>query len=136
MKTVISAVIAVLVFQMISLFIFLMQPMKANLSEMEGFNLSYIFNELGSPDYDMSAKDILGWQSHYYLIRQNIELRIRESDIEPSALPAAIVISNTLGKETRYFKYSKYSRRDKNKNFIRTTTITVWPYGDFSINGK
>ncbi|MBJ7437176.1 MAG: hypothetical protein JHC54_16220 [Acinetobacter sp.] len=108
--------------------------MKIYLSDIEGFNLSYIFNKLGNPDYDLSVKDILGWQSHRCLIRQNFVIRIKESNSKPTAFPASISVSNTLGKETYYFKLSKYSRFDGNNNFIRTTTITVWPYGDFLIS--
>ena len=134
MKAAVYIIAAALGFQIISLLIFLMAPMKIDLSDIEGFNLSYIFNKLGNPDYDLSVKDILGWQSQRCLIRQNVVIRIKESNIKPTAFPASISVSNTLGEETHYFKLSKHSRSDGNNNFIRTTTITVWPYGDFLIS--
>ncbi|QPR32725.1 hypothetical protein I6G96_17230 [Delftia acidovorans] len=134
MKAAVYIIAAALGFQIISLLIFLRAPMKIDLSDIEGFNLSYIFNKLGNPDYDLSVKDILGWQSHRCLIRQNVVIRIKESNIKPTAFPASISVTNTLGEETHYFKLSKHSRSDGNNNFIRTTTITVWPYGDFLIS--
>lgn len=133
-KTVICILAATLGFQIISLLIFLMVPMKIDLSDIEGSDLSCIFNKLGNPGYDLSVKDIMGWEGYRYLIRQNVEIRIKESDIKPTAFPASISIANTLGKETYYFKLSKHSSFAGNNNFIRTTTITVWPYGDFLIN--
>lgn len=134
MKAVICIIAATLGFQIIALLTFLMAPMKIDLSDIEGSDLSHIFNELGNPDYELSVKDIMGWQSHRYLIRQNVELRIKESNIKSTAFPVSISVSNTLGKETYYFKLSKYSRFDGNNNFIRTTTMTAWPYGDFLIS--
>ncbi len=82
-----------------------MAPMKIDLSDIEGSDLSHIFNELGNPDYDLSVKDIMGWQSHRYLIRQNVELRIKESNIKSTAFPVSISVSNTLGKETYISNY-------------------------------